>query len=122
MNVKGFKTVNVKASEHDKTQYTAVLSCFGERAKLPPLLIFKKKTLPNDKILRGIAVHVHQKDLMDNEGMKFWIDKVWLKCSSAFLKNSFLVRDQFRANKTNVIKERVQKKENESGSDSWGFN
>ena len=36
--------------------------------KLPPLLTFKRKTLPKDVIPHGIYVHVHSKGWMDGEG------------------------------------------------------
>jgi len=44
---------------------TVVLACCADGTKLPPLLIFKRKTLPKDVIPQGIYVHVHSKGWMD---------------------------------------------------------
>lgn len=45
----------------------------------PPLLIFKRKTLPKDKISAGIPIHVHQKGWMDESDVKLWGKKVWAR-------------------------------------------
>jgi hypothetical protein len=53
----GATTITVKTSGHEKTHYTAVSACCADGTKLPPMLILKRKTMTNDKIPRGIAVH-----------------------------------------------------------------
>jgi len=70
------KTVMIKTSGNEKTRYTVVLACCADGTKLPPLLIFKRKTLPKDEIPHGIFVHVCYKGWMDGEGMKLWLEKV----------------------------------------------
>jgi len=65
VDVKGAKTIMIKTSGNEKTRYTVVLACCADGTKLPPLLIFKRKTLPKDVILHGIYVHVHSKGWMD---------------------------------------------------------
>ena len=66
---KGSKTVMIKNSGNDKKRYTVVLVCCADGTKLPPLLIFKRKTLPKDVpvIPHGIYVHVHSKGWMEKE-------------------------------------------------------
>jgi hypothetical protein len=55
---KGAKTVTIKTSGHKKTHYNAELvACCEDGTKVPPILIFKMKTMTSDKIPRGIAVH-----------------------------------------------------------------
>ena len=76
VDVKGAKTVMIKTSGNEKTRYTVVLACCADGTKLPPLLIFKRKTLPKDVVPHGIYVHVHSKGRMDGEGMKLWLEKV----------------------------------------------
>ena len=61
VDVKGAKTVMIKTSGNEKTRYTVVLACCADGTKLPPLAIFKRKTLPKDVIPHGIYVHVHSK-------------------------------------------------------------
>ena len=46
VDVKGAKTIVIKTSGNEKTRYTVVLACSADGTKLPPLLIFKRKTLP----------------------------------------------------------------------------
>jgi len=60
-DVKGAKTIMIKTSGNEKTHSTVVLVCCADGTKLPPLLIFKRKTLPKDVIPHGIYVHVHSK-------------------------------------------------------------
>ena len=43
IDVKGAKTVTMKTSGHDETHYMVVLSCCADGAKLPPMLISKRK-------------------------------------------------------------------------------
>jgi len=77
VEVKGTKTIMIKTSGNEKMHYTVVLACCAAGIKLPPLLIFKRKTLPKDVIPYGIYAHVHSKGWMDREGMKLWLEKVW---------------------------------------------
>jgi len=69
VDVKGAKTVTIKTSDNEKTRYTVVLACCADGTKLPPLLTFKRKTLPKDLIPCGIYIHVHSKGWMDG-----WMD------------------------------------------------
>ena len=57
---KGVKTVSIKTSGHEKTHYTVVLACCANGTKLPPMLIFKRKTLPKESLPRGVVVHVQE--------------------------------------------------------------
>jgi hypothetical protein len=59
VDVKGVKTIMIKTSGCEKTHYAVVLVCLVDGAKLPPLLFFKRKTLPKGTIPHGIYVHVH---------------------------------------------------------------
>jgi hypothetical protein len=35
--------------------------------------------MTNDKISRGIVIHVQERGWMDENGMKLWLEKVWVK-------------------------------------------
>jgi len=70
LDVKGAKTITIKTSGNEKKCYTVVLVCCADGTKLPPLLIFKRKTLTKDVIPYGIYIHVHSKGWMDGEGME----------------------------------------------------
>ena len=74
--MKGAKTITVKTSGRDKTHYMVVLSCCADGTKLPPILISKRKNMPEKAIPRGVIVHVYDKGWMDENGMKIQIEKV----------------------------------------------
>ena len=65
VDVKVAKTIMIKTSGNDETRYTVVLACCTDGTKLPTLLIFERKTLPEDVIPHGIYVYVHSKGWMD---------------------------------------------------------
>lgn len=101
----GVKTVTVKTSGHEKSHYTVVLACCADGTKLPPMLIFKGKTMPKEDIPQGVIVHVHDKGWMDQDGMKIWFEKVWSRRPGGLLcKPALLVLDQFRAHITKNTK------------------
>lgn len=77
VDLKGAKIITMKTSGHEQSHYTAVLSCCADGTKLPPMLIFKRKTFPKEVIPRGIIVHIHEKGWMDENGIKVWVEKVW---------------------------------------------
>lgn len=109
LEARGAKTVTIKTSGHEKNHYTVVLAVTADGNKLPPLVIFKRKTLPKEKIPSGIQVHVHPKGWMDEEGMKLWIRNVWEKRPGALLKKpSLLVLDSFRSHLTEPTKREFQ--------------
>jgi len=87
VDVKDGKTIMLKTSGNEKTRYTVVLACCADGTKLPPLLIFKRKTLAKDVIPHGVYVHVHSK----GEGMKLWLEKVWSKRPGGLLKKTIFI-------------------------------
>ena len=58
---KGVKTVTIKTSGHEKTHCTVVLACCADGTKLPPMLIFKRKTLPKESVPCGVVVMFKEK-------------------------------------------------------------
>jgi hypothetical protein len=106
---KGSKTITIKTYGHEKTHYTVVLSCCADGTKLPPMIILKRNTVPKDKIPQGIVLHVQEKGWMDENGMKLWLEKVWVKRPGGLLKkSSLLVCDQFKSHITEAMKRRVK--------------
>lgn len=51
---------------------------YADGSKLPPILKFKRKTLPKEKLPGGVPVHVHPKGWTDKDGMKL----CWRKCGT----------------------------------------
>ena len=53
LHKKGDKTVIIWTTGHEKTHFTVVLACTADGGKLPPMVIFKRKTAPKDKLCNG---------------------------------------------------------------------
>ncbi|XP_034618018.1 pogo transposable element with KRAB domain [Trachemys scripta elegans] len=83
-----------------------VLSCLANGSKLPPVVIFKRRTLPkNMQFPAGVIIRAHEKGWMDENGTIEWLEKVWNKRPGAFFKKpAMLVWDMFRAHKTDEVK------------------
>ena len=86
-----------------------VLSCCADGTKLRPVLISKRKNMPNEAVPRGVIVCVHDKGWMDENSMKIRIEKVWSRCPGEILKKTaLLVLDQFRAPIPEATKKRFK--------------
>ena len=111
VNQAGDKTVWVKTTGHDKQRFTVVLACLADGIKLPPMVIFKRKTLPKKtKFPKGVIVHVHENGWMDNAGCIKWINKVWV-CRLGGLSNrrSLLVLDMFKSHLCENVKAELKR-------------
>ena len=107
---KGEKTVLIRTTGHEKTRFTVVLGCTADGGKLPPMVIFKRKTPPKEEFPRGIIIHQHPKGWMDEDGVLLWLNKAWGQRSGALMKQpSLLVWDQFRAHLTDRVKNHLKR-------------
>ena len=79
VDVKGKDNVFISSTGHEKSFFTVVLSVLASGEKLPPLLIFKRKTMPKVKFPDNVVVRVNEKGWFNNELMKDWIEHVWNK-------------------------------------------
>lgn len=71
----GSSTVNVCTTGNEKSSFTVVLACQGNGQKLPPMVIFKRKTLPKENYPAGVVIKVNPKGWMDEEKMSEWLTK-----------------------------------------------
>ena len=92
-----------------------MLAVTGDGTKLPPYVVFKRKTLPkNMKFPKGIIVRVHPKGWFDDAITKDWIRSVWRKRNGGLMKKkSLLVLDAFRCHRD----ENTKKMLNDSNTD-----
>ena len=85
-----------------------VLACTADGGKLPPMVIFKRKTPPKDKFPSSVIIHQHPKGWID-EGVKKWLNQVWVRRNRGLLKKpSLLVWDQFKAHLTEKVKRKLK--------------
>ena len=60
----------VRTSGQEKTHFTVVLAGCADGTKLPPVIIFKRKTFSKETIPTGVIVHVHEEGWINEGGMK----------------------------------------------------
>jgi hypothetical protein len=91
-----------------------VLGVSASGEKLKPMVIFKRKTLPKEKITPDVLVRANPKGWINGDLVKEWMNCVWMKRSSGFFKKpsktqSLLIYDACRAHLTEEVKAAVQK-------------
>jgi hypothetical protein len=74
---KGEKNIIICTSGSKKQHCTVMLTITVDGRKLPPYVIFKRKTMPKAKLLNGVHVHVQGEGWMDAAMMCGWVRTVW---------------------------------------------
>lgn len=106
----GVKSVPIVTTGNEKNGFTVVLSCLSSGYKLPPMVIFKRKTIPKENFPKGIVVLANEKGWMNQDVMKEWAEKCWRKRPNfIFQKNSLLIMDSMRAHLTDETKKTLSK-------------
>lgn len=107
----GTKEVRVRTTGNEKTRVTVMLACTADGRKLPPFLIFKRKTLPkNETFPHRMHVRCNDKGWMDSTMMTEWIRVVWGRRPGALLNTPvMIVLDAFRGHLTDEVKEALAK-------------
>lgn len=96
VNEKGARSVLVKTTGAEKQRFTVMLAIPADGRKLPPYVIFKRKTLPKANLPAGIHVRAQEKGWMSADLMADWVHTVWGRRPGALLLPSLLVLDSFR--------------------------
>ena len=106
---KGQKSVNIITTGHEKSHFTVVLACCGNGSKLPPMVIFKRKTMAKIKS-PSVEVAVNEKVWMDQEMMNLWLTKCYTKRPDGFFRarKALLVMDSMRAHITPQVKDKLK--------------
>lgn len=107
---KGNKTVTIRTTGHEKTHFTVVLACAASGYKLPPMIIFKRKTQPKEKFPRSIVIECNAKGWMNCEVMASWITKCYQRRPDGFFhtKKAVLVLDSMRAHIAPDVKDAIK--------------
>ena len=63
----GTSAINIRTTGNEKSSLTVVLACQANGQKLPPMIIFKRKTLPKEKFPAGVIIKANPKYWMDEE-------------------------------------------------------
>lgn len=105
VDIRGTKTVQLNTTRQEKNLFTLMLACTADGGKLPPYIIFKRKTLPKVTWPTGIIIHCQDKGWMDDSLTKDWIKTVWAKWPGSMTHKSLVVLDSFRCHKSEAVKE-----------------
>ena len=111
VDFKGEKTVTIKTTGNEKNRFTIMLAITGDGKKLPPYVVFKRKTFPKKETFpKQIEVRVHEKGWFDEAITKDWVKTIWEKRPGGLLKaKSLLVLDAFRCHRQPEIKNQLQR-------------
>ena len=96
VSMKGAKTVTINTTRNEKKRFTVMLACTADGGKLPPYVVFKRKTLPKVMWPAGVIVRCQEKGWMDDALMKDWVKSAWGKRPGGLTQRSLLVLDSFR--------------------------
>jgi hypothetical protein len=72
VNLKGTEDVSVATTGHEKSNFTVVLCITADGSKLPPMAIFKRKTVLKGCYSKDVIISANKKGWMNSEVMKFW--------------------------------------------------
>lgn len=101
---KGGKTVSINTTGNEKNRFTVMLACTADGGKLPPFVVFKRKTRPKGvKFPAGIVVRTQAKGWMDDHLVNDWVKTVWGRRPGGFSKRSLLVLDAFRCHRSPAL-------------------
>ena len=73
----GKHNVTINTTRHKKNRFTVMLACTADGGKLPPYVVFKRKTLRKDKFPAGVIVRAQQKTWIDKGLVQDWVRTVW---------------------------------------------
>uniref|UniRef100_A0A3B3BHW9 HTH CENPB-type domain-containing protein n=1 Tax=Oryzias melastigma TaxID=30732 RepID=A0A3B3BHW9_ORYME len=107
---KGTSTVATRTTGYEKALFTVVLGCHANGQKLPPMVIFKRKTLPKETFPAGVIIKANEKGWMDKDMMKEWLKQVYVRRPGGFVHTSppLLICDSMRAHLTADVKQTVK--------------
>jgi hypothetical protein len=106
----GAKTISIRTTGHEKTNFTVVLTCMADGTKLSPLVIFKLKKIPKGNFPPEVIVRANPTGWMNENEMLYWIENVWIKRAMLSNPQSLLVLDSFSAHIVNSVKRRFCEK------------
>lgn len=107
---KGQKSVSIVTISPEKSNFRVVLACCGDGSKLPPMVIFKRKTILKVSFPSSIVVTTNKKGWMNKDTMNVWLAKCYSKRPDGFFKTrkALLVMNSMRAHITAQSKDKIE--------------
>jgi hypothetical protein len=101
---KGDKNVTVRTSGNEKQRCMVMLCITADGRKLPPYIVFKRKTLPKVNV-KVVIIQAQESGWMDQALVLDWINCMWQKRPEALLNlHSTLILDSFHGDTTEEVK------------------
>ncbi|XP_075742515.1 uncharacterized protein LOC119169112 isoform X1 [Rhipicephalus microplus] len=101
----GAKDLKLLSTGNEHSRFTVMLACTADGRKLPPFIIFKRKTMLKKVFPPDVVICVNKKGYMNEAVMLEWIKVVWNRWPGALLHlRSMLVLDVFRDHLTDAVK------------------
>ena len=106
----GGNNIKINTTGSEKNGFTVVLCVTADGNKLPPMVIFKRKTIPKEKFPNGIIVSANEKGWINEEMFIKWVKEVWCKRPCTFFRpKSILAFDSAPAHLTAISKKTLHK-------------
>ncbi|WAR01860.1 POGK-like protein [Mya arenaria] len=81
----------------------------NDGTKLKPAIVFKRKTLPKEKLPEGVIVYTQENGWVNERVLLEWLNDVLFKRPGALLnKKSRMVWDMFRAHLVDAVKAKLK--------------
>ena len=113
VNASGAKTVAISTTGHERSCFTVVLACTASGAKLKPMVVFKRITMPRENLPPNVVVVCNKKGWMNSNLMKLWVDKCFKTRPGGFLSAvSLLIADAMAAHREKSVQNHL----NEAGA------
>ena len=106
----GEKSVPITTTGNERLSFTCVLACAANGQKLKPMLVFKRKTLPQDTFPTDVLVKCNGNGRMCEQLMLDRLNEIWRKRKGAFfIPSGALIMDSMRAHLMDSVKEEARK-------------
>ncbi|KAM7293221.1 putative POGO family transposable element [Ixodes scapularis] len=110
VTTKGAKDVCLLTTGLDYTRFIVMLCCTADIRKLPPYIVFRRKTIPKEVFSKKVIIRANEKGFMNEEMVKEWFKLVWMKRPGADLNlPNMLVLDSFRGHICPGVKKAIQR-------------
>ncbi|CAI7809897.1 unnamed protein product [Closterium sp. NIES-54] len=109
LEMKGARTVHVRSAGYEKERVTVMLAVTASGLKLPPYVVFKRKTIPKVPIPTGVVVRAQDKGWMDESLVQDRITQVMvpflkpLRESTGRCREALVVLDSYRGHLTEAV-------------------
>ena len=104
VSVKRVESIPILSTGHDKDRFTVMLACPTDGTKLPPYVVFTRKTLPkNLNFPKEVVVRCQAKGWMDKTLVQDSLRTIWSKVGGLSRRKSKLFWDSFRAHSSKPV-------------------